>query len=66
MTFAEHLATYIGRELQVFLTVDTIIGVLVSVNANFAVIRVGDVPGYGTQEITVLLSSISYVRVQSV
>jgi hypothetical protein len=64
MSFAEKLATLVGLNVQVILTVDTIIGQLVSVNDTVTVIRTNVVPGYGpSQDVTVLTNTISYVRV---
>jgi len=64
MSFAEKLASLVGRNVQVILTVDTVIGQLVSVNDTVTVIRTNVIPGYSpAQDVTVLTRMISYVRV---
>jgi len=64
MNFYEELQTFVNQQVQVFLPVDTVIGTLVSADANVTTVRTNGTPGYaGTQEVMIVTGTIAYVRI---
>lgn len=63
MTFAEKAASYVGQNVQVVTTVDTLAGVLLSVDETLLAIRTNGLGGYGEpKDITLLTDSVAYIR----